>query len=138
MRNIYTLLAGALALAATASAAQAQTWPVTTDYVCAATSSTGEKEDQRFQIDLKNKAWCTSKDDCKEIKTIFGEQGAKLVLESSTLEVTSYESSIDRATGRYDSVIDAGGFKTETHGTCKPAAFTKFKVEVDGSKIKGS
>lgn len=137
MARPLTILAGALAWAAAASAAHAQTWPQQADYVCTATSSTGEKDDQRIQLDLKNKAWCTSKDACGEVKTIFGEQGGKVVLESSTLEVTSYESSIDRATGKYDSVIDAGGFKTESHGTCKVAAFTPFKVQVDGSKIRG-
>lgn len=138
MAKTWTSLAGVLALCGAASSAHAQTWPQQSDYVCSAKSSTGETDDQRFQVDLKNKAWCTSKDECKEIKTIFGEQGAKVVLESSTLEVTSYESSIDRGSGKYDSMVDAGGFKTESHGTCKPAPFTAFKVQVDGSKIKGS
>ena len=137
MTRTVTTIAGLLAGFIAATAAQAQPWPQQSDYVCTATSSAGEKDDQRVQIDLKNKAWCTSKDDCKEVKTIFGEKDGKVVLESSQLEFTSFETSIDRATGRYDSAVTTGGFTTESHGTCKPAAFTPFKVTVDGSKIRG-
>ncbi len=139
MALIRTLAAALAALGPLLAAAPtlAQPWPVQTDYVCAAKSSGGDDESQRVRVDMKNKAWCTSKDECKEIKTIFGEKGDKVLLESSQLEVTSYETSIDRKTGAFDSVVTTGGFTSETHGTCKPAAFTPFAVTVDGSKIRG-
>ena len=130
-------IAGGVAAALAASPAGAQTYPAQSDYVCTAKSNAGEPDDQRIRIDLTAKAWCSSKDGCKEIKTLFGVRDAKVILESSQLEVSSYESSIDRATGRYDSVVDAIGITSESHGTCKPAPFTPFGVKLDGSRITG-
>ena len=126
---------GAVLLAAAPAAAQ--TFPRQSDYVCTARANTGESDDQRIRVDLDAKAWCSSKDGCKEIKTIFGIKGAKVVLESSQLEVTSYESSIDRSTGAYSSVVTVGGLESSSQGSCKPAPFTPFGVKLDGSKITG-
>lgn len=134
------LAGGSAALAASlllTSSAAAQAWPVKSDYVCTARSDTGEADDQRIRVDTEAKAWCTSKDGCKEIKTLFGIKDAKVVLESSQLEVTSYESSIDRATGAYSSVVTVGGIESSSHGSCKAAPFTPFGVKLDGSRITG-
>ncbi len=131
---------GAAALAAALGAASpgtAQTYPQKADYVCAIKADTGESDDQRIRVDLDAKAWCTSKDGCKEIKTLFGVKDARVVLESSQLEVASYESSIDRATGAYSSVVTTGGIESSSRGVCKPAPFTPFGVKLDGSKITG-
>ena len=120
-----------------ASPGAAQTYPVKTDYVCTIKADTGESDDQRIRVDLETKAWCTSKDGCKEIKTLFGVKDAKVILESSELEVTSYESSIDRATGAYSSMVAVGGIQNSSVGSCKPAPFTPFGVKLDGSRITG-
>ncbi len=120
-----------------ASPGAAQTFPQRADYVCTAKTDTGEADDQRIRVDLDTKAWCTSKDGCKEIKTLFGVKDAKVILESSQLEVTSYESSIDRKSGAYSSVVTTGGLESSSHGACKPAPFTPFGVKLDGSKITG-
>ena len=122
---------------ACASPGAAQTYPARSDYVCTAKTDAGEADDQRVRVDTEAKAWCTSKDDCKEIKTLFGVRDSKVVLESSQLEVTSYESSIDRATGAYESTVTTGGLESWSRGTCKPAPFTPFGVKLDGSRIKG-
>ena len=127
-------LAAALGLAAPAAA---QAWPEKADYVCAIKADTGEADDQRIRVDLAAKAWCTSKDGCKEIKTLFGVKDAKVILESSELEVSSYESSIDRATGVYTSSVTVGGIQSSSRGTCKAAPFTPFGVKLDGSRITG-
>lgn len=129
--------AALLAALAAAATAAAQTFPVQSDYVCTAKTNDGQPDDQRIRVDLDAKAWCTSKDGCKEIKTLFGVKGPQVVLESSQLEVTSYESSIDRASGAYSSVVTVGGIESASHGTCKPAPFTPFGVKLDGSKITG-
>lgn len=125
------------AVLACASPGAAQTYPTRSDYVCTARTETGEADDQRIRVDMEAKAWCTSKDGCKEIKTLFGVKDAKVVLESSQLEVTSYESSIDRASGAYSSTVTVGGIESWSRGACKPAPFTPFGVKLDGSKITG-
>ena len=125
------------AVLAVAYPAAAQTFPEQSDYLCSATTGAGEKEELRIRVDVKNRAWCSSVDGCKEIKTVFNIAGPKVILESSQLEVTSYETSIDRATGKYDFKSETGGFTSESHGQCKPAPFTPFAVTVDGSKIRG-
>lgn len=135
MRVLFPTLAVAAALAA--SAVHAQSLPEKSDYVCAIKADDGTSEDQVFRIDLQNKAWCTSKDGCREIKTIFGVQGTKVVLESSQLEVASFESSIDRSNGAYASSVTTGLMSSRSAGACKPAPFTAFPVAVDGSKIRG-
>lgn len=136
MRIILAAAVLAVAIPAVTPAA-AQTFPDQSDYVCSATTGGGDKEELRLQVDVKNRAWCSSADKCKEIKTIFNIAGPKVILESSQLEVTSYETSIDRASGKYDSKSETGGFSSESHGTCKPAPFTAFPVAIDGSKIRG-
>lgn len=140
MNRALPIVGGSVALAAALLAAvpaAAQTWPQKSDYVCTARSDTGEPDDQRIRVDLEAKAWCTSKDGCKEIKTLFGVKAAKVILESSQLEVTSYESSIDRATGAYSSVVTTGGFDSASRGACRPAPFTPFGIKLDGSRITG-
>ena len=140
MTRMSRVVFGSAALAAAllaASPGAAQTWPEKADYVCTARTDTGEADDQRIRVDLQSKAWCTSKDGCKEIKTLFGVKDARVILESSQLEVTSYESAIDRASGAYSSVVTVGGIESSSHGSCKPAPFTPFGVKLDGSRITG-
>ena len=126
------------AVAGLAGAAEAQApWPEQSDYVCRVDQEGEPASELRVRVDLKVKAWCTSADACKEIKTIFGEKGDAVVLESSQLEDTSFETSIDRKSGRYATRTESSGLSSEAHGTCKPAPFTPFGVKLDGSKIKG-
>ena len=107
------------------------------DFVCTATDTAGGAPQQlRYSVDLHSHAWCAREPACTEIKTVFGVKGSKLVLESSSLEVTSYETSIDRADGAYNSVVSLGGMRTETKGVCKPAPFTPFGVAVSGTALK--
>ena len=119
------------------SAGVAQTYPVRSDYVCTAKADSGEADDQRIRVDLEAKAWCTSKDGCREVKTLFGVKDARVILESSQLESASYESSIDRATGAYLSTVSTAGFDSSSRGTCKAAPFTPFGVKLDGSRMTG-
>ena len=135
MRPMLAFTAAVLLGSAPAYAAPAEQ----SDYICAVTDDAGEAETLRYSIDLNAKAWCSDKDECREIMTVFGVQGDKLVLESSTLEVTSFETSIDTTTGAYDSKVSITepAITTHSRGTCKPAPFTPFKVKVDGSKIRG-
>ena len=128
------LLAAALQAAPAAAAAP----PAPTDFVCTATDEAGQKQSLRYSVDYRANAWCAQEPTCKEVKTLFGAKGPKLILESSQLEVTSYETSIDRSSGAYDSVISLTDppIHTESHGLCKPAPFTPFGVAVSGAALK--
>ena len=127
------LLALALQAAAAGPAAEQM------DFVCTATDAAGGAPQQlRYSVDLRANAWCAREPACKEIKTVFGVKGSKLILESSALEVTSYETSIDRADGAYSSVVSIAepALRTESRGTCKAVPFTPFGVAVSGTALK--
>ena len=108
------------------------------DFVCTATDTDGATQALRYSVDLHANAWCAREPACKEVKTVFGTKGPKLILESSQLEVTSYETSIDRATGAYSSVVTIAepALRTESHGVCKAVPFTPFGVAVSGTALK--
>ena len=132
---ITALLLAAALQAAAAPPAAAE--PV--DFVCAVTDDAGQKQALRYSVDYRASAWCERQGAaCKEVKTLFGLKGSKVLLESSQLEVTSYETSIDRGSGAYDSVITLAEppIRTETHGVCTPAPFTPFGVPVSAAALK--
>ena len=132
------LLAAALQTAAAAPASPSAPAPEATDFVCTATDDSGQKQAVRYSVDYRASAWCEREAACKEIKTLFGLKGSKVILESSQLEVTSYETSIDRGSGAYDSVVTLAEppIRSESHGVCKAVPFTPFGVAVSGAALK--